>query len=331
MKRNRPTIKQLRYFLGVCEAGSYRRAAERMGVSQPTLTAQIAGLETALGVRLLERSRGGTSPTPIGRDMVPRARRVLSEVEALIDAADVSRQGPSGTHRLGVPPTLGPYFLPNLVPELHRRYPALKLYVRESAPRELELELMEGRHDFILTPLPVTAGGVVVDRLFEESLRVVVPEDHPFASKKSLKAEDLQGETILALEEKHHLYGQARALSERLGANLRRDYEGTSLDTLRQMVGMGMGIAFLPALYVRSEISPRKSEVAVLELEADTTLRTVGLAWRSHAPNSRLYREVAGLIRDVGRREFADVIRIHDANTGLSHDSDTDVGITSGL
>lgn len=305
-----PTFRQLKNFLAVVETGSFRQAASRLGLSQPTLTAQIATLEESLGVTLLERTRRGAQPTPIGRDLVSPARAVIESMTALKDRVALVEEGPKGTHRLGVPPTLGPYLLPYVVPKLHERFPALKLYVREGPPRDLERELIEGRHDCILTPLPVVADGLSVQPLFEESLRVVVPTDHPFADKEYLEERDLAGEGILALEEKHHLYGQVRELASNLGARLLRDYEGSSLDTLRQMVGMGMGLAFLPALYIRSEIVPGKSEVRVLRLKGKENLRLIGLAWRSTSVNGQLYRSFAEIIRGVGKRDFDDFVRV---------------------
>ena len=165
-----PTLRQLKNFIAVAETGSFRQAASRLGITQPTLTAQISALEEALGVTLLERTRRGAQPTPIARDLIPEARTVIEAVAALKDRAAIAEHGPRGTHRLGVPPTLGPYLLPFVVPELHKRFPAMKLYVRESPPRDLERELIEGRHDFILTPLPVVADGVSVQSLFEEGV-----------------------------------------------------------------------------------------------------------------------------------------------------------------
>lgn len=305
-----PTLRQLKNFIAVAETGSFRQAASRLGITQPTLTAQIASLEEALGVTLLERTRRGAQPTPIARDLIPEARTVIEAVASLKDRAAIAEHGPRGTHRLGVPPTLGPYLLPFVVPQLHQRFPSMKLYVRESPPRDLERELIEGRHDFILTPLPIVAEGLSVQPLFEESLRVVVPTDHRFADREFLEEDDLAGEGILALEEKHHLYGQVRQLAAQMGARLLRDYEGSSLDTLRQMVGMGMGLAFLPALYIRSEIVPGKSEVKVLRLQGRANLRVIGLVWRSTSVNGALYRTISELIKEIGRRDFKDVISV---------------------
>lgn len=168
----------------------------------------------------------------------------------------------SGTYRLGVTPTLGPYLLPHILPAIHRRYSAVKLYVREDVPRNLEAGLVARDHDLILTALPVDEDRITVVPFLHEPLKLVMSAEHRLAKKRRIDRRDLAGESILTIEEHHHYHRQIQDLSDRLGAHVLRDYGGTSLDTLRQMVVMGMGIAFLPALYVRSEIHrPRELRV----------------------------------------------------------------------
>lgn len=304
-----PSVRQVEYFVAVSETASFRRAAQRLDVSQPTVTTQILALEESLGLQLFERSRAGTVPTAAGRDLLPNARRLLEEFQGLVDRAESVARGPAGTYRLGVTPTLGPYLLPQILPALHRRYTALKLYVREEAPRDLESGLAAGEHDLILTSLPVDEPRLVVAPLFHEPLKLVLSSEHPLAARKRVRASDLAGESMLTIEAHHHFHRQIQALSRRLGARLRRDYEGTSLDTLRQMVVMGMGVAFLPALYVRSEIH-RPRELRVATLHDHTVERTHALAWRPSSPARRLFREIAQEIRDFVQRELADEVRL---------------------
>ncbi len=149
------TLRQLRYFVALAETRHYRRAAEQVGVSQPSLSQQIVALESALGLELVERGRRGAVLTPGGRDVRTRARAILDEVAALSAMSKVVRQGEGGTIRLGSTPTLGPYILPHVVRRLRLSYPALKLIIRDGAPKVLQDELIEGRHDMILTQLPV--------------------------------------------------------------------------------------------------------------------------------------------------------------------------------
>jgi LysR family hydrogen peroxide-inducible transcriptional activator len=299
----RPTIRQVRTFLAVAEASSFRGAAERLRVSQPTVTQQILALEEAFGVQLFERSRAGTTLSPAARELLPSARRALEEFRGLCDHVESLSRGPSGTYRLGVTPTLGPYLLPHILPEIHRRYAALKLYVREDVPRKLEAGLVAGDHDLILTALPVDDDRLTVVRLFREPLKLVMSAEHRLAKQRRVDRLDLADESILTIEEHHHFHQQIQDLCDRLGAHVLRDYEGTSLDTLRQMVGMGMGMAFLPALYVRSEIH-RPRELRVTRVHGEDIHRTHAFAWRGSSPARPLFEELADEVRTLVARRF---------------------------
>ena len=305
MERSRPSIRQIEYFLAIAELGSFRGAAQRLGVSQPTLTNQVVAFESALGVQLFERSRSGTVLTPVGRELLPNAQRILEEFQGLIDNADTVSRGPSGTYRLGVTPTLGPYILPHVLPSLHRRYPALKLYIREGAPRDLESGLADGSYDVILTPLPVDHPQLSCTPLFREPLRLVVSAEHRLAEREQVEWKDLEGESVLTIESHHHFHRQIQRLCRKIGAELRRDYEGTSLDSLRHMVVLGMGIAFLPSMYIRSEIH-RPSDLRVFTVEGEAIERTHALAWRSSFPARPLFRQIAGEIEELVHRELRD-------------------------
>src|SRR6056297_270020 len=218
-----PTLRQLRYFVALAEARNYRKAATQVGVSQPSLSQQIVGLETALGLRLVERGQRGAVLTPGGRQTLAQARRVLDEVAALRAQAHEARDGVSGTIRLGSTPTIGPYFLPYVMRRLRRSYPSLKVIVRDAAPLVLQDELMNGQHDMILTQLPVKSADLEFRRLFREPLKLVVAQDHPLAQKLQVKDADLEGHDILALSSAYLLHDQIVALCQELGANLRQD------------------------------------------------------------------------------------------------------------
>jgi LysR family hydrogen peroxide-inducible transcriptional activator len=296
MRLRRPTIRQLESFVAVADSASFRRAADVLKVSQPTLSHQVVALEEAFGLQLFERSRAGTMLTPVARELVPNARRVLEELKGMCDQAESLSRGPAGTYRLGVTPTLGPYLLPQVLPAIHKRYTALKLYVREDAPRNLEDGLVQGEYDLILTPLPVEQIGLSLAPLFHEPVRLVMSTDHRLAGKKRISRRDLAGESVLTIEEHHHFHRQIQELCGRLSAHILRDYEGTSLDTLRQMVVMGMGIAFLPALYIRSEIH-RPEELCIATVHGEEIQRTHALAWRKRSPARQLFQEIAKEIR----------------------------------
>ncbi|MEO1242654.1 MAG: hydrogen peroxide-inducible genes activator [Pseudomonadota bacterium] len=301
------TLKQLRYLLALGEAKHYRRAAEMCGISQPSLSAQVQNIEEALGVHLVERSRSGVSLTPVGREVAARARRILDEVQSLTDFTAGAQRGLVGTIRLGAKPTLGPYLLPHVVARLHRQHPDLNLYVRESAPRELEHELSRGMHDVILAQLPVAGAELVTERLFREPLYLALASDHPLASEDILKPAQLKGLEILSLTPQFHLHDQINELCKEFGATPLRDYEGTSLDAIRLMVGMGMGAAFLPALYAGSEITPR-SEVVVKKITGKTITRSIGLVWRKSAGRATAYKQISNVMRDVISKKFKDLV-----------------------
>ncbi len=293
-----PTLQQLRYLVAVAETLHFRRAAEKTHVTQPTLSGQLRELEARLGVQLVERSRSRVVLTPIGDVIASRARTVLRDVEDIVDLAKHGQSLFGGTIRLGVLQSLGPYLLPHILPELHQTYPDLKLYVREAMPQALLGGLDEGRIDLLLFPLPVKGAELQSVRLFREPLWVVSSSDHRIAEKQEVARSDLKGETVLTLEPGHRLHDQVRDLCEQFGANLSLDYEGTSLDTLRQMVGMGMGISFLPALYVRAEVM-QDSQVAARQMQPRSPFRMIGMVWRRHSARQDEFLALAGLIRGI--------------------------------
>lgn len=298
----RLTFKQIRYFQAIAEAGSFRRAADRLGVKQPTLTVQIAALEATLATTLFERHRSGVVLTPAARELLPRARRIAEEMKGFTDQAlGVSGQS---TYRLGVTPTLGPYLLPRVLPAVHQRFEDLRLYVREAIPAQLASDLKSAAHDVVLTTLPLQGDELEVIPLFRESLKLALPLEHPLASKGVVSGEDLVGEAVLTIDEQHLYHRQVSALCESLGATVNRDYEGTSLDTLRQMVVMGMGITFLPSLYVASEIGDSDT-LRITDVKGVNMNRDHALAWRRRSPARGFFRQLAEAMKAILDEQLA--------------------------
>lgn len=293
-----PTLKQLRCLVALADTLHFRRAAERRHVSQPTLSGQLRALETSLGVQLVERSRTRVVLTDVGQEIAARARRILRETDDLVALARAGQDSLSGILRLGVLHSLGPYLLPHLLPELHESHPQLKLHVREGLPGTLQQDLAEGGLDLLIFPLPVNSSELQVARLFREPLQVAAAHDHPLAAKAAIERAELKGETVLVLERGHRLHDQVQAICQDYGARVALDFEGTSLDTLRQMVGMGMGLAFLPALYVRSEI-PHDSDVVVRPFRSRPPSRTIGMVWRRTSARAEEFAGLAGQIRGI--------------------------------
>ncbi len=301
-----PTLKQLRYLVAVADTLHFRRAAELSHISQPTLSGQLRELEERLGVQLVERSRAKVLLTPMGKEVVTRARSILRDVQDLIDLTKQGQTVLGGTLRLGVLSSLGPYLLPHILPELHQTYPELKLYVREGLPNNLLNDLEEGGLDFLIFPLPVKGADLQIAKLFREPLLITAARDHPLAQREWAERSDLKGEVVLALERGHRLHDQVRELCETYGANLAFDYEGTSLDTLRQMAAMGVGITFLPALYVRSEI-PREDDVIARPLRTRAPSRTLGMVWRRYTARAEEFVALAGLMREIIKSRLPEV------------------------
>ena len=306
------TLRQLQYLVAVGDFLHFRRAAEHAHVSQPTLSGQIQELEDRLGVRLVERSRSRVLLTHAGQEIVARARTILRDVGEVVDYARHAQRQFEGTLRLGVLPTLGPYLLPNVFPELHQRYPDLKLYVREGLVDGFLAGLADGRFDVLITPLPIQATDVQVAPLFHEPLMIAIPADHPLAAKPVLDRRDIKGQQILTLEPGHRLRDQVRGLCEAFGATLASDYEGTSLDALRLMVQMGMGLSFLPALYVRTE-ARKDPQVVIRSLRTNPPSRFIGMVWRRQSARHEELTTIAEIIRAWMSRHVPEVTVVRQA------------------
>jgi len=301
-----PTLQQLKYLVAIADTLHFRRAAERAHVTQPTLSAQLATLEANLGVQLVERSRTRVILTPEGAQIAARARTVLRDVSEIVEMARRGSQRLDGTIRVGVVQSLGSYLLPLVIPDLHASHPDLRLYVREGLATDLLARIDDGSLDLLFFPLPVAGADLETARLFREPLQVVTATDHALAAQDRISREQLRGETILTLEPGHRLHEQVRQICADSGAELSLDYEATSLDTIRQMVAMGLGISLLPALYIRSEVRPN-TMVTARPLAGPQPFRAVGMVWRKRAARAEEYVELAQILRRILRRTAPEV------------------------
>jgi LysR family hydrogen peroxide-inducible transcriptional activator len=290
-----PTLQQLRYLVAVADHLHFRRAAEACHVTQPTLSTQVKDLEVRLGTALVERSRSKVIMTPTGKEIAERGRRILREVQEIHSIAKSSQSVLESVIRIGVVQTVGSYFLPLVIPDLHAKYPKLGLYIREGFPDVLLAALEEGSIDLLFFPLPVARADLETLSLFREPIHVVVPSDHRLAQESEIDPGMLRGETILSLEQGHKLYELVRKISDDYGVELSHDYEGTSLDTLRQMVATGMGVSLMPALYVKSEVAHQDIVVA-RPFRGTAPSRTIGMVWRKGTSREKEFRLLAELI-----------------------------------
>ncbi len=293
-----PNIRQLEYLVAIADVLNFRRAAERTNTTQPTLSGQLKALEERLGVQLVERGHSRVMLTPIGAQVVAVARRVLRDADEIRSLAASGGRELSGLLRLGLPPTIGPYLLPHILPGLRKNYPGLKLYIREELPQALPRALEDGSLDVVVTLLPVPGAEFNSAQIFREPLRLVVAADHPLADRAQIQQADIEGQDVLTLGPGHQLHHVVLALCEEFGARLRHEFEGTSLDTLREMVAMGLGITFLPGLYVRREIMGDPS-LKVLELHGRSIHRAVGMVWRKSAARQSSYQRLAEFFREA--------------------------------
>ena len=300
------TLRQLSLLIAVADTKRFTLAAERAHISQPALSEQIAQLEYNLGTKLFERGRLGASLTPLGIEIVARARPILAQVQELEDVVLAAEENLGGLIRLGALPTLGPYLLPGVIPELHAAHPELRLYIRELRTVELEARLREGIFDVLLSTRPDDTDGLVIEPLFEEPLLLGLASDNALAKKKTISVSDLADEKILTLESGHYLSTSARGLAHAAHAQLLVDYEGTSLDGLRQMVGLGMGVSLFPALYVHAEIIDDKA-VTIRDIKIDNAARGIALIWRKSSPRGEDFLTLAKRLRVRGKALLSDL------------------------
>jgi LysR family hydrogen peroxide-inducible transcriptional activator len=229
-----------------------------------------------------------------------RARPLLAQVRELEDVVRAADKNLGGLIRLGALPTVGPYLLPRVIPELHAAHPELRLYVRELRTVDLEARLREGVFDVVLSTHPDDVEGLVVEPLFEERLLLGLARDHVLAKKKTIGIEDLAEEKVLTLESGHYLSERARGLAQAAHAQLLVDYEGTSLDGLRQMVGLGMGVSLFPALYVHAEMISDEA-ISVRDIKIDKAARGIALIWRKSSPRGEDFLRLGELLRTRGK------------------------------
>lgn len=249
-------LRDLRYFVALADHRHFGRAAVACHVSQPTLSTQIRKLEDELGVALVERAPRKVMLTPIGRELLDHARRIVDEAERMKQSARRQQDPESGMLRLGLFPTLGPYLLPHVVPALRLRFPQLELRLVEEKSAELVERLKDGRLDAGLLALPLHDDQLHAEPLFQEPFLLAVPSEHPLATRGTLPLDALDNLQLLLLEEGHCLRDQALDVCRLSGASETGGFRATSLETLRQMVAAGVGITLLPALSVATPNNP---------------------------------------------------------------------------
>jgi LysR family hydrogen peroxide-inducible transcriptional activator len=295
-------LRDLRYLVALADERHFGKAADRCFVSQPTLSAQIRKLEEYLGVPLVERQPKRVSLTPAGEKIVERARRLLQEADAIVELAKTDRDPLAGALKLALIPTVGPYLLPHVVRRLKRALPRLKLLLYEFQTAPLLEKLRAGDVDMGVLALPVPLDGLAATPLYDEPFRLAVPAAHPLADRESVSLQDLQGETLLLLEDGHCLRDQALEVCSRVGVHEAQDYRATSLETLRQMVASGHGVTLLPDLASASPVGTARG-LRIKPFVKPVPARTIGAVWRKSTTRGPAIEAIAQAIRAAMQEE----------------------------
>lgn len=290
-------LRDLRYLVALAEHRHFGRAAASCFVSQPTLSTQIRKLEDELGVTLVERSPRKVMLTPTGHQVAERARRIVGDVEQMKEVARRSRNPEAGTVRLGIFPTLAPYLLPHVVPTIRRRYPALELQLVEEKSDLLLTRLRDGRLDAALLALPVHDEQMHAEPLFEEPFVLAVPEGHPLSSHRSMTLEGLANQRLLLLEDGHCLRDQALDVCHLAGAAETSGFQGTSLETLRQMVAANAGVTLLPMLAIQPPVA-QSPDISLIGFADDPPpSRRIAMIWRRSSAMAGFLQALAELFQ----------------------------------
>lgn len=295
---NLPTLRQLRYLVELMESCHFGKAAEACHVTQSTLSAGIQELEDLLGVRLLERTKRRVVTTPIGLEIAERARRTLEEAEGLVEAARAGAEPLSGDLRLGVIPTIGPYLLPRVLPELRRRFPKLKLFLREDQTAHLLNQLSAGDLDVLILAFPMETPGAETRMIAKDPFWLVCPENHPLAALKEVAPDSIPQEELLLLEDGHCLRDHALAACKLSGASRKHGFQGTSLHTLIEMVANGLGLTLIPDMAARSQLIG-SSSLAMRPLSGEAAAREIGLAWRFTSGRRAEFKLLASTLAEI--------------------------------
>jgi LysR family hydrogen peroxide-inducible transcriptional activator len=291
------SLRDLEYAVAIADLQHFGRAAERCGVSQAGLSEQVRKLEALLGCPLFERTTRRIVVTPQGEALVGQAREVLGAARVLLEMARAQADPLSGRLRLGVIATLGPYYLPGLLWEVRTRFPSLELRLQEGLTDPLVRALQTGALDLVLLALPWPTDGIVVEPLFFEPFRAIVPAGHPLAEQPRLGLGDLAGDGLLLLEEGHCLREQALSLC-RLSRSGQDARFASSLEMLRHMIAAGEGHSLVPLLAARERVE-LDGLVRVREIDDPDVGRTVGLAWRGSDPRSSAFQDFSKFLRET--------------------------------
>lgn len=295
------TLAELRYIVAVAQERHFGRAAKACFVSQPTLSVAVKKLEQELKVTLFERGKTDVVLTPIGKQIVDQAQRTLEAAGRISQIAAADDNALSEPLRIGVIYTIGPYLLPNLIPALRERTPDLQVIIEEGFTADLRVRLKQGSLDAIILARPFTEPGVEIRSLYREPFVVVLPSSHPWATRKSIKADELSKETVLLLGKGHCFRDQVLEVCPgclRVGGqdDIQKTLEGGSIETIRHMVASGVGVTVLPCSAAGAEEYSRRL-LSIKRFSGPTPAREVILSWRKGFPRLQAIDALTDAIR----------------------------------
>lgn len=291
-------IKDLKYVIAVAESCHFGKAAESCFVSQPTLSGQIKKLEQELGVTLFERTNRSVDITPIGKEIIILARDILDKADSIFQLAQAHQDPLTGALRVGAIPTLSPYLMPLVLMPLRKRYPQIKLVLSEEMTDTLLVRLRKHEIDAALLATEVDEHEFESVHLFDEPFWLAHPRQHWFYNRDAISQEDLDNTELLLLSEGHCLAKQAMKvchMSERQQKGDMADLRASSLETLLQMVGAGLGSTLVPALALRGSWTT-DSGIVARKLDLPDAYRKISLVFRRSFPRQKALEAFAQVI-----------------------------------
>ncbi|MFD7342036.1 LysR family transcriptional regulator [Streptomyces violascens] len=291
-------FQQLTYFVAVAETRHFTRAAERVHVSQPSLSQQIKALENELGAELFSRARGNIALTDAGEALLPLARRILADADtARIEVQELA-QLRRGRVRLGATPSLCTGLLPDVLRAFHDRHRGIQLLIEEGGSHDLVRELARGALDLALIVLPLPAGSpalTTIELLQEDLVVVSSAAEAPPGSGSSVRIADLRAAPLVMFRHGYDLRELTVAACRAEGFEPAFTVEGGEMDAVLGFVRAGLGVAVVPSM-----VAARARDLRVTPLARPGLRRTIALAHRSDVDPPRAARELQRVLLSIG-------------------------------
>jgi LysR family hydrogen peroxide-inducible transcriptional activator len=271
---------QLRYFLAVAQTGLFTQAAKQCNVSQPSLSVQIAKLEEELGGPLFERTRKGGRLTARGEAFLPRAKKILEEMESAREDAKALSGLSMGKVGLGCMPTTGAHLLPPILTAFRKSHPKIEVQLKEESSPDLTRDLEQGEIELAIMDEAGLRLGLDHETVLTEELLLALPQSHPLAGKKTLSLKQVAQEPFILMKSGHGFRQITLDLYRQEGLEPKVVFESGGIETVQALVAAGLGISLVPRMVARF---PKVSYAGIARLKA---VRTLALAWRKKAPLS---------------------------------------------